>query len=645
MAGMTEEQDQFEADFREELFQKYRQCPKYLMPENVYYNTIEELKTSAQNPSSKSRRIYYILQKYEVLKCGDREKLIKKRKSVDESPIYYVTIEDTYDIIKRAHIATGHGGRDKMKCSLGAKYANITKEALELFKSYCTTCQEKRKQSKTAGVVVKPLVSNELNSRGQVDLVDMQSLPQAQFRWVMVYQCHLTKFVILRALASKRAAEVAFQLLDIFLLFGPPAILQSDSGSEFTAQVISELKELWPQLILVHGNPRHPQSQGSVEQANGDIKDMLRAWMANNKTHDWAVGLRFVQYQKNSAHHSSIKRTPFKALFGTDPRVGLASLRLPPEALERLQSEDDLLNGVLAQDPQPPPASAAPAATSQPTPVQDPQPSPLTKCQKILMDREWMTSTAIMDDQSLETKLHDEIVEFSAVKEEYTEDISEENYPRTTEISDDTDEENAVYIKAEDVHTDMCPVSVETNFANMEGSESDSDDGDPLHVGPTVISDSGDTDPSNSEEATPEVDHRKVKYKMLTSKEVKPYICKVCSKPFSLKGNLVQHMSVHTKEKLLVVMSVANHFLGKKEQLVEAGNQVRHNLEMLGSQGSSSMSEAPTLWFLLRESGASVNIDEHRRRVDNSHQLQVFIPVFPETGKTVQNIMVVVMGT
>ncbi|XP_047488152.1 uncharacterized protein LOC125038654 [Penaeus chinensis] len=555
MAGLTMAQDQFEAEFREELFQKYRQCPKYLMPKKVYSNTIEELKTAAQNTSSKSRHGYYILQKYEVLQCGDSEKLIKKRKSVDESPVYYVTIEDTYDIIKRAHITTGHGGRDKMKCNLGAKYANITKEALELFKSYCITCQKKRKQNKSAGVVVKPLLSSELNSRGQVDLVDMQSLPQAQFKWIMVYQCHLTKFVILRALASKRAAEVAFQLLDIFLLFGAPAILQSDSGSEFTAKVISELKELWPQLIMVHGKPRHPQSQGSVEQANGDIKDMLQAWMANNKTQDWSVGLRFVQHQKNSAHHSGIKRTPFKAMFGTDPRVGLASLRLPPEVLERLQSEEDLLtlfarpseDEVLAQDPQPPPASAAPAATPQPKPAQDPQPSPLTKCQN--MGREWMTSTAVIEDLSLETKLHDETVEFSAVKEEDTEDISGENYHRITEISDDTDEENAVYIMAEDVHTDMCPVSVETNFANVEGSESDSDDGDPLHVGPTVIDDSGDTDPSDSEEATPEVDHRKAKYKLLTSKQVKPYICKVCSKPFSLKGNLVQHMIVHTKEK------------------------------------------------------------------------------------------------
>ncbi|XP_064088336.1 KRAB-A domain-containing protein 2-like [Macrobrachium nipponense] len=97
-----------------------------------------------------------------------------------------------------------------MKAYFTSKYANITKESLEMFKSYCIVCQEKRKRLKTAGVVVKPILSSDLNSRGQVDLVDMQSSPQAQFKWIMVHQCHLSKFVILQPLTSKRAAEVAF---------------------------------------------------------------------------------------------------------------------------------------------------------------------------------------------------------------------------------------------------------------------------------------------------------------------------------------------------------------------------------------------------------------------------------------------------
>ena len=100
-------------------------------------------------------------------------------------------------------------------------------------------------------------------------------------------------------MTSKRAAEVAYQLMDIFLMLGAPHILQSDNGSEFTASVITELKLLWPDLLLVHGKPRHPQSQGSVERLNADVKDMLIAWLGENKSVDWQGGLKFVQFRKN----------------------------------------------------------------------------------------------------------------------------------------------------------------------------------------------------------------------------------------------------------------------------------------------------------------------------------------------------------
>ena len=33
--------------------------------------------------------------------------------------------------------------------------------------------------------------------------------------------------------------------------------------------------------VMVNGKTRHPQSQGTVEWDNGDIKHMLVAWMAD----------------------------------------------------------------------------------------------------------------------------------------------------------------------------------------------------------------------------------------------------------------------------------------------------------------------------------------------------------------------------
>ena len=72
--------------------------------------------------------------------------------------------------------------------------------------------------------------------------------------------------------------------------------------------------------------------------------------MGVSQTTDWTVGLKFVQFQKNSSYHSGIKRSPFAALFGSDAKVGLTTSALPHDVIHRLQSEDDLLS-VITDEP------------------------------------------------------------------------------------------------------------------------------------------------------------------------------------------------------------------------------------------------------------------------------------------------------
>ena len=68
-------------------------------------------------------------------------------------------------------------------------------------------------------------------------------------------------------------------------------ILQSDNGREFVNKIIKDLKEMWDTLKIIHGKPRHSQSQGSVERANQDIQNMLITWMKTNNCKSWSEGL------------------------------------------------------------------------------------------------------------------------------------------------------------------------------------------------------------------------------------------------------------------------------------------------------------------------------------------------------------------
>ena len=87
----------------------------------------------------------------------------------------------------------------------------------------------------------------------------------------MHVQDHFTKFSMLRFLLDKSADSVRNELHAVFAHMGPPEIMQSDNGSEFINKELHALLTSWKVRKYVHGRPYHPQSQGSVERANGNV--------------------------------------------------------------------------------------------------------------------------------------------------------------------------------------------------------------------------------------------------------------------------------------------------------------------------------------------------------------------------------------
>lgn len=85
------------------------------------------------------------------------------------------------------------------------------------------------------------------------------------------------------AVKCKRAEEAAYNLIDIFAIFRAHSVLQSDSSHEFSNQIVKEACLMWPDLKIVHGKPRHSQTQGSVECANQDIENMRLKTNQTNK--------------------------------------------------------------------------------------------------------------------------------------------------------------------------------------------------------------------------------------------------------------------------------------------------------------------------------------------------------------------------
>ncbi|GFT20915.1 KRAB-A domain-containing protein 2 [Trichonephila clavipes] len=130
-------------------------------------------------------------------------------------------------------------------------------------------------------------------------------------------------YLKLRPLKTKRAEEVEYRVLSIFLTFSAPAILQSDSGREFSNQVMSEICAMWKDVKIVHRKPRHSQTQGSVERVNQDIENMLTALMNDSDTCKWSEGLPFVQFSKNTTYNEGICQRPNEAMLAVKAKRGV----------------------------------------------------------------------------------------------------------------------------------------------------------------------------------------------------------------------------------------------------------------------------------------------------------------------------------
>ncbi|KRZ82402.1 Retrovirus-related Pol polyprotein from transposon [Trichinella sp. T8] len=105
---------------------------------------------------------------------------------------------------------------------------------------------------------------------------------------------------------------------------------------------IAKTRTCWPELKLVTGRPRHPQSQGAVERLNGVLQDKLAIWMRENGCKRWSMGLKFVQWQINVSIHETTGQSPFKVTFGEQPRIGLESYVLPKSLVAAAKTEEEI---------------------------------------------------------------------------------------------------------------------------------------------------------------------------------------------------------------------------------------------------------------------------------------------------------------
>lgn len=175
-----------------------------ILTKEKYCAIIEDVKQAKSKQNKKKAIDYRRLKKYDIIEVDGKEKFIVPVTGDNSVILYYVHAEELFDLLHDTHLKIDHGGRTRMEKEIQTKYKNITKEAISLYLRLCKPCQTKLSNPKK-GLVSKPMIFKEFNSRCQADLIDMQSNPDGDYKFILNYQDHLTKFILLRPLKSRRS--------------------------------------------------------------------------------------------------------------------------------------------------------------------------------------------------------------------------------------------------------------------------------------------------------------------------------------------------------------------------------------------------------------------------------------------------------
>ena len=140
-------------------------------------------------------------------------------------------LERLYDDIFSQH--HGHNKGQTLKCQCAEKFANISKMWTIIFSKTCPGCIQCAPKSKPI-TGLRNIITLGLEVWGQVDLVDVQSMLDGTFPFLLNFIDHGVKMLFSIPIVDKRASCIAMALYQIFCIIGPPMILQTDNGKEFS---------------------------------------------------------------------------------------------------------------------------------------------------------------------------------------------------------------------------------------------------------------------------------------------------------------------------------------------------------------------------------------------------------------------------
>ncbi|CAI6339108.1 unnamed protein product [Periconia digitata] len=237
-----------------------------------------------------------------------------------------------------ASLPGGHAGKHGTfhKVFLHYYWPNITSSVSQFVKG-CQTCKRSKAFRDGKHGLLHPLaIPDRYWSSISVDFIT--PLPEchrhgATYKHIMVVVDRLSKTKRFVPLTSIDVEDVVQAFIDyIWRQEGYPDEVISDRGSQFTSHFWKRLCQrlgTTPKLSTAF----HPETDGQTENANGYLKQYLRAFCAYDQD-NWVDLLATAEFEANMTESASTKLPPFLATKGYLPKTGFE----PPTPIDNTSS-------------------------------------------------------------------------------------------------------------------------------------------------------------------------------------------------------------------------------------------------------------------------------------------------------------------
>lgn len=187
----------------------------------------------------------------------------------------------------------------------------------------CAVCQQAKHEHTHPAGLLQPLPIP-AGAWQDISLDFIEGLPvSGNSNAILVVVDRFTKFAHFLPIKHPFTAhQIAHLLLDsVVKLHGLPKSIVSDRDRIFMSAIWQELFTTLGTKLL-HSTSYHPQTDGQTERVNQCLEMFLRC-SVHQSPKQWKQWLPLAELWYNSNFHSSIGCSPFKALYGSEPNLGV----------------------------------------------------------------------------------------------------------------------------------------------------------------------------------------------------------------------------------------------------------------------------------------------------------------------------------